>query len=70
MGVYEGRGQLSKALRDLLRQWAEACAAWQDANTAQFEKEFLLPLEQDVKNALAAMDHMAVLLNQIRQECR
>jgi len=70
MGVYEGRGQLSKALRDLMRHWQEACAQWQDANTAQFEKEFILPLEQDVKNALAAMDHMAVLLNQIRQECR
>ena len=34
-----------------------------------FEKSFLEPLEMDLKNAVAAMDHMAILLSQVRNAC-
>lgn len=70
MGVYEGRGQLSKALKQLQLRWAEARMSWDDAAAAYFEKRFLEPLEMDLKNAVSAMDHMATVLSQVRRDCQ
>jgi len=69
MGVYESRGQLTKAMRQLLMQWHETHSGWDDAVSKSFEQKYLAPLEQDLKTALGAMDHMAVLLGQIRRDC-
>lgn len=69
MGVYEGRGQLSKAMKQLLLHWAEAKSQWEDAQSRAFEEKYLATLEQDLKQAVGAMDHMALLLGQIRREC-
>ena len=30
MGVYEGRGQLAKAIKSLMQQWAETRSSWSD----------------------------------------
>ena len=69
MGVHEGRGQLNKAMKELTNRWMEARGQWQDAQADHLEKTYLEPLEADMKNAVGAMDHMAVLLDQIRREC-
>ena len=69
MGIHEGRGQLNKALKELTARWHEAKMSWDDVNAERMEKEYLQPLESDLKSAVGAMDHMAVLLNQIRREC-
>jgi hypothetical protein len=69
MGVYEGRGTLSKALKQLETQWAEAKASWDDPRSREFEERFLMTLELDLRSAVSAMDQMAVLLSRIRQEC-
>ena len=69
MGVHEGRGQLNKAIRELNNRWLEAKGQWQDVQAEKLEKDYLIPLEADLKNAVSAMDHMAVLLDQIRREC-
>lgn len=69
MGVYEGRGQLSKSMKELSLRWNETKTTWNDVRAAEFEKNFLEPLEMDLRNAVSAMDHMAVLLNQIRSAC-
>lgn len=70
MGVHEGRGSLTKSMKLLMHQWTEARGAWDDSVSRGFEEKFLFPLEQDLRNALSAMDHMAVLLQQIRNDCR
>ena len=69
MGVYEGRGQLSRAMKDLMGRWHETRASWSDAVSKNFEDKHLLPLEMDLRNAVAAMDHMAILLQQARRDC-
>jgi hypothetical protein len=69
MGVYEGRGQLGKASKELINAWLDCKAAWKDANADRFEKKHLVPLEMDLRNAVAAMDVMAQLLAAIRRDC-
>ncbi|HEY8665501.1 MAG TPA: hypothetical protein VIL86_02495 [Tepidisphaeraceae bacterium] len=69
MGVYEGRGALSKAIKELMLRWNETKLHWDDAVSERFEEAHLAPLEMDLRNATSAMDHMAVLLSQIRRDC-
>ena len=69
MGVYEARGQLSKAMKELILRWNEAKTDWDDAAARAFETNVLEPLELDAKNAATAMDSAAELLNQVRREC-
>lgn len=70
MGVYEGRGGLTKSTRELLLRWQDTKANWQDAVADQFEKKYLEMLEKDVKTAVGAMDQMAALLSRIRNDCQ
>lgn len=69
MGVYEGRGQIAKAYKDLMMRWQEVKMSWDDAQARAFEERFLRPIEHDIKQAASAMDHVAVLLNRIHSEC-
>jgi len=69
MGVYEGRGQLSKAFKQLTAQWMETQSQWSDIRAKSFEEKYLKTLESDLRQAGNAMDQMAVLLGQIRKEC-
>ena len=68
MGVYEGRGSLAKAMKDLFQKWAETKGYWQHSVAKQFEEERLLTLERDAKSAMSAMDHMAVLIQQAKHD--
>lgn len=69
MGVHEAQGQLSKGMKDLLARWADTKMDWDDANSRAFEKEFLFPLERDLKTAITAMDVMGRLVQQARRDC-
>ncbi len=69
MGVYEGRGQLSRGMKDLLNRWTEAKSSWDDANSERFEEKYMLPLEQGMRTAVSAMDTMAVLIAQAHHDC-
>lgn len=70
MGVYEGRGQLSKALKNLMLRWVEARSGWDDAASRHFEEKFIQPIELDLKNAVGAMDHMASVLSSVKRDCQ
>lgn len=69
MGVYEGGGQLNKALKQLLGRWEETKMYWNDSATHEFEQRYIAPLEADVKAALGAMSQMSTLLDAIRRDC-
>ena len=69
MGVYEGRGQLGKSMKELQHRWAETRTVWDDKVSLQFEENFLFPLEMDMKNAVAAMDRIGILLQSIKRDC-
>ena len=70
MGVYESRGQLAKLMKELGDKWADTRTDWDDVVSEAFEKRFLEPMEADLRNAMGAMDHMALLLSQIRRDCQ
>jgi hypothetical protein len=69
MGVYEGRGQLAKATKELLSRWADTKGDWDDSVSQNFEKRFLIALEMDVRSATSAMDSMAQILTAVRRDC-
>jgi hypothetical protein len=69
MGVYEGRGQLAKATKELLSRWAETKGDWDDSVSEAFEKRFLVILEMDIRAATSAMDTMAQVLATVRRDC-
>lgn len=70
MGVYEGRGQISKSMKELMQSWTEARREWDDDASRRIEKEMLHPLELDVRNAVGAMEHIAQILAQVKADCR
>jgi hypothetical protein len=70
MGVYEGRGQLSKSFKELMNRWAETRSSWDDQRSKEFQEKYLVPLEQDMRSAVAAMDHMATFLQLVRRDCQ
>ena len=69
MGVYEGRGQIAKAMKELNHRWEETKGDWDDSVSRGFEKRFLIPLEMDMRAATSAMDHMAQVLVAVRRDC-
>jgi hypothetical protein len=70
MGVHEGRGALARAMKDLLIRWTEAKGVWRDAMADQFEEQFLLQLEREIRTATTTMDSMAQMLAQVNRDCR
>lgn len=70
MGLYESRGNLHKALKDLLAKWVHTKQSWHDAQSEQIEKETLEHLEKDVRAAGEAMDSMKQLVSSARRECQ
>ncbi|MDA8377842.1 MAG: hypothetical protein M0Z50_12460 [Planctomycetia bacterium] len=70
MGVYEGRGQLTKAFNHLQLRWEEVKIGWSDANSERFEKKYLIPLGTDLRTATSAMEHIAMVLNKVRRDCQ
>jgi hypothetical protein len=69
MGMHEGRARLNKSVKELMMRWNETKSQWNDGNARGFEAKFLVPLEQDAKRAVGAMDHMAQVLQKIKSDC-
>jgi hypothetical protein len=69
MGMYEGRGGLAKAMKDLNGRWVDTKLVWNDAQSRAFQEKFIEPWQQELLGAVSAMDSMAVLMNAIRREC-
>jgi len=69
MGLYEGRGQLGKLLKDLEFRWESARMDWDDEQARRFEERYIETFKSDLKTAISAMDDMAALMVQIRSDC-
>ena len=69
MGLYEGRGQLSKAMKDLLDRWQSTKLDWRDAQAEQLEREVLDLLARDVQAAGSAMDQIGTVVKQAQRDC-
>lgn len=69
MGMHEGRGTLSKGMQKLMQRWADTRTGWDDAVADRFQERWLEPLESELRNAMAAMDYMGILISTIRRDC-
>lgn len=69
MGMYEGRGNLAKGMKDLLLRWQSTKQDWDDAVADSYEKTYLEPLEMALRQAIAAMDQTAASLSRVRSDC-
>ena len=69
MGMHEGRAALRKSVKELVMHWTEVRAHWNDGNARSFESKYLVPLDQDAKAAVSAMDTMSALLGKIKSDC-
>jgi hypothetical protein len=69
MGVHESRGNLAKAMKELMLRWQETRAGWDDVRSEEFEKQYLFELESHLRAAGTAMDTVGVLINQARRDC-
>src|SRR5258708_7958944 len=55
MAILENSGALSRAAKDLFARWNDVKSVWSDAQSQEFEKNFLFPMEEDVRSALNAI---------------
>jgi hypothetical protein len=69
MSLMESKGTLSKAAKVLFARWTEVKGVWSDAQSQEFEKNFLVQIEQDVRSALGALDRMEQVLQKIENDC-
>jgi hypothetical protein len=69
MGVYEGRGQLAKAIKDLSLRWGETKMSWTDHQAEEFERRYIQQITADLRQAVTAMEHIASVLNQVYHDC-
>lgn len=69
MSLSSGRNMLNGALKDLYAHWDETRRKWNDPMSQMLEKNFLEPLEPQVRNAASAMEAMGQLVDRIRREC-
>lgn len=70
MGLYESRGNLHKALKELVLKWQYTKQSWNDAQAEAVEAETLEHLEKDVRAAGEAMDAMKQLIAEARRDCQ
>jgi len=69
MGLYEGRGNIAKAVQNLNLRWLQTKQDWDDRISDAFEKKYIENIQQTARSAAGAMEHMAAVVNKVRSEC-
>lgn len=64
-----GAARLKHAMKALHEHWDQTREMWVDKNAQDFEKNHLVPLEQQVENARRGMDKIQEILQKIRTDC-
>jgi hypothetical protein len=69
MSLVSARAKIGTAHRQLLAEWERAKESWDDPASQAFERHHVAPLEHSVRAAIAAIEHMAEVLDRVRREC-
>jgi len=64
-----GAARLKHALKTLRENWEITKELWADGVARDFEKEHIIPLEQQVNTTLRGMDKINDVMSKVRQEC-
>ena len=60
---------LSRTLHKLNEQWLDAGDAWTDDASRSFSKQYLEPLPEQFRLALAAINHLAEIAHEAERDC-
>ena len=69
MSINESQAKLSEAAKKLFADWLRTKHSWRDENCLQFEKNYIMPLQAELRTVRLAMDQMDTMLSQIRHDC-
>lgn len=69
MSVDLGRAKIYKEFEILKHRWRDTESVWKDVVRQEFDKEKWAPLEGSVLTCLGALDRLAPVLVQIREDC-
>lgn len=69
MSLDMGRNRLFKELEVLRLRWDQTQLTWQDQVRKEFTQDHWNQLELAVLTTLGAMDRLAPILTQVRQDC-
>jgi len=69
MSLDATRYRLFREFEALREQWERTRSLWKDVVRQEFEDQHWKPLDAAVLTTLAAMDRIAPIMNQVRQEC-
>ena len=70
MSVGESHARLTRAAKDLFACWYQTAGSWRDENRRQFEKKYLSLVRSELRRTELALEHIAVVLNHVRHDCR
>ena len=70
MSLATGRTKLVTSLKALHARWSHVRTGWDDRVRAEFEAEFIEPLEGKVRSGANAMETMNELLARARHDCQ
>jgi hypothetical protein len=56
-------------MKILNERWDATREQWADANALDFEKSHLVPVQQQVENALRGMEKLSEVLQKVRADC-
>ena len=69
MSLASARAKLGTAHRQLLTDWARTKDSWNDPASQAFFRNNVSPVEQAVRSAITAIEHMGEVLERARREC-
>jgi hypothetical protein len=64
-----GPARLKHAMKTLRENWDVTKTQWADSSSRDFEKNHLVPLEQQVNTALRGMEKLQEVLQKVRHDC-
>ena len=64
-----GSARLKHALKTLREHWEATREQWRDGVALDFEKNHLIPLDQQVNNSLRGMEKISEVLQKVHHDC-
>jgi hypothetical protein len=69
MRIGSSRSQLYDAQKTARARWEAVGEVWNDSTRHEFEAKTWEPLDREASDVLRAMDQVAALFAQVRQQC-
>jgi hypothetical protein len=66
----QGSARLQHTLKTLRERWDIAKEMWSDSVSRDFEKNHLIPMEQQATSAIHGMEKIAEVLSKCKHDCK